>query len=329
MKITLAQLNAQLKPIKRGFWVASDEIFLQQLAADTIRAHAKAQGFNTRQIFYIDANFNWDNVYQQFHNRSLFDDCLLLELHFTHDKFNDADKAALQKLAKEQTESICLFIVSAKIESATQKTKWFNAIIEHLCFLPIWPIAPAQYSTWLKERAGVHQVKLDMSALSQLASLTQGNAWAGDQILQQLALLALNETIQPDLIKELAGNTAQTDLFTFVDVFLTHEPQQILMHLQRLQQQHIEPILIIWAIARELRVLNALLLQIQQGASIHAALQTQHVWPSRQGLLTQACRLFTLQEIQQLIQKLAHIDLQIKGVVPGAPFQSLERLLLC
>jgi DNA polymerase III subunit delta len=316
MKITSAQLLQQ-KTHQAGYWLASDEIFLQQNAASHIRSMTNKAGFTTRQVFHIDAQFNWDTVYQQRNNRSLFDDKLLLELHFPSNKFSDDDKKALQWLVKNLCDDICLLILSGKIDAATQKTKWFNAIVDPIYFVPIWPIAPNQYSAWLKERCQYHQINLDTAALAALATHTRGNVLAADQLIQQLKLLYSNN-ITAAQITELADCSAQTDLFTFVDIFLTDNKQQILTHLHLLKNQGVEPILIIWALARELRLLNAILLKTN----------TQPIWPSRQPLINQACRLFSSARIYKLIQNFATIDLQIKGAATGCAFSTLEQCLL-
>ncbi len=327
MKITLQQLPGQLaKILEPCYWLASDEVLLQKNAADLVRSKAQQQGFSSRHIFYIESHFNWDDVQAKATQRSLFSENLLLELHFLSNKFSDDDKKALALLHKQLNPELCLLILSPKIETAAQKAKWFTALLTHCCFIPIWPIAANQYSSWVKSRSLTHQVNLDPHALQVLCEKTQGHTIACDQFLQQLKLLHDHAVITREQVLALAHDAAQTDLFAFVDVFLMDNAQQTLQGLQRLKHQHTEPVLIVWALARELRVINALHVQCAQG-SLHAAFQAQHIWPTRQGLLSLACKHFSQARIYALITQLAKIDLQIKGIAPGNLWLALEKLV--
>jgi DNA polymerase-3 subunit delta len=318
MKINSEQLPQQLLKSHPGFWLASDEIFLQQIAADLIRAHAKQTGFTQRIVFHIDAHFNWAQIEQQLNNRSLFSDKQLLELRFMHDKFSDADRKALQTCTEKLSTDILLLILTHKIEAQTQKAKWFESITKTVCFIPIWPITPQHFVSWLKKRSVDYQLKIEEPALQLLAKQTQGNVLAADQMLQQLQLLYRHESINTDMTADMTHSAMQTDLFTFVDVFLSAQPAKTLSHLELLKIQGVEPILIIWALARELRGLNAMHLG-----------EKPYVWPARQALIHQALKHFPTIKIHKLMPQLARIDLYIKGVKPGDAWLALERLLLC
>ncbi len=317
MKINSDQLPKQLTKSHPGFWLATDEVFLQQINADLIRDSARQKGFSARTVFHIDNHFNWDEVYQQLNNRSLFNDTQLLELRFIQDKFSDADRKALQACCDKLNPDVLLLVLTHKIEAQTQKAKWFDEVCKKICFIPIWPISPQQYLTWLNNRSTHYQLNIEANALQLLAKQTQGNVWAADQILQQLKLL-YTHSITQEMMAELTFDAMQTELFTFVDVFLGTQPAQAFHHLQLLETQGVEPILIIWALARELRTLNSLLL----GAN-------PYIWPQRQALMASACKRFPINKVQALFTQLAQIDLFIKGVKQGCPWLALERLLIC
>ncbi len=320
MKINNEQLPQQLNKSHQCFWLASDEVFLQQISADLIRAHAKQSGFSERIVFQIDAQFNWADVMQTLSTQSLFSDKQFIELRFIQDKFNDTDRKALQACIEKLCPDILLMILSHKIEAQTQKAKWFEEVTKKTCFVPIWPIAHTQYLTWLKNRSVYYQLHIDQAGLQLLAKKTQGNVLAADQILQQLSVIPAQAGIQitAEMLADLTHDAMQSDLFTFVDIFLTAQSAPTIKHLDILKTQGVEPILIIWALARELRTLN----------SMHLG-ERPYIWPSRQTLIQQALKHFPLQKIQKLIPQLATIDLYIKGAKPGDPWLALERLILC
>jgi DNA polymerase-3 subunit delta len=318
MKINSEQLPQQLSKSHQCFWLASDEVFLQQISADLIRAHAKQTGFSERIVFQIDAQFNWADVMQTLCTRSLFSDKQFIELRFIQDKFSDADRKALQACIEKLCPDILLLILSHKIEAQTQKAKWFEEVTKKACFIPIWPISNTQYLTWLKNRSGYYQLHIDQAGLQLLAKQTQGNVLAADQILQQLKLIYMAIPITADMLADLIHDAMQSDLFTFVDIFLSAQSKATIKHLDILKTQGVEPILIIWALARELRTLN----------SMHLG-ERPYIWPSRQTLIQQALKHFPQAKIRKLIPQLATIDLYIKGAKPGDPWLALERLILC
>ncbi|MGA2654622.1 MAG: DNA polymerase III subunit delta [Gammaproteobacteria bacterium] len=325
MKINSDQLPQQLNKAHPGFWLASDEIFLQQLSADLIRNYAKQSGFSERIVFQIDAQFNWGVVEEALNTLSLFSDKQFIEIRFLQDKFSDTDRKALQACIDKLSPDILLLILSHKIEAQTQKAKWFEEITKKICFVPIWPITAQQYLSWLKSRAQYYQLNIEQAGLQLLAKQTLGNILAADQILQQLKLIdnpvdptQTGVQITAKMLLDLTHDAMQSDLFTFVDVFLSAQTTNTIQHLQRLKIQGVEPILIIWALARELRTLN----------SMHVG-ERPYIWPSRQLLFQQALKHFPQQKIQKLMQQLATIDLYIKGVKPGDAWVSLERLILC
>ncbi|HLF66539.1 MAG TPA: DNA polymerase III subunit delta, partial [Gammaproteobacteria bacterium] len=226
MKTTLQQLPLLLqKKLDSAYWLASDEVFLQKTAADLIRSKAQQQGFLNRQVLQVDTHFNWEEVFALCMQRSLFTHRLLLELHVLTAKLSEDDKKALAKLQTLLHPDLCVLMLTAKIETASQKAKWFNALLTPFCFVPIWPIAASQYSSWVQARSGFHQVQLDDNALQILCEKTLGHTLAADQFLQQLKLLYGSARITRDHVQELVHDAAQTDLFAFVDIFLMNNVQ--------------------------------------------------------------------------------------------------------
>ena len=329
MKINLDQLSQRCqKNAAPGYWLAGDEILLQQESAGIVRAHAKQAGFTERNVFHVDAQFNWAQLQTQQDNLSLFSDKQLIELHLTSVKLGDAGRKCLQACVETLNEETFLLILSPKVEAQTQKAKWFQSTIKILDFAPIWPITPAHYPTWLKKRCQQYQLNLDSGALNFLAQQTQGNLLAADQALQHLKLLHTNETVNQAALAEILQQSQQTDLFTLADTALTGNLQQALTLLHTLKAQSTEPILILWALVRELRQLNKLFVLISQGQSAAQAMQSERIWTNKQNIMRNALKRLTQTQIQHLIQLAAKIDLQLKGIKPQDPWQNLEKFIL-
>ena len=73
MKLAPAQLNKHLQGSLAPVYVISgDDPLLCQEAADAVRAAARQQGFDERQVFSADANFDWGTLLQAGASLSLF-----------------------------------------------------------------------------------------------------------------------------------------------------------------------------------------------------------------------------------------------------------------
>ena len=81
MRLKLDQLDAQLrKGLLPVYLVTGDEPLLCQEALDTLRATARQQGFDTREVFHAEAGFRSDDFLASALSLSLFGDRKLLEL---------------------------------------------------------------------------------------------------------------------------------------------------------------------------------------------------------------------------------------------------------
>ena len=73
MQIKPEQLDAQLrKPLAPVYLVSGDEPLRVLEAADALRAAARAQGYDDREVLTAQANFDWSTLMSAAGNLSLF-----------------------------------------------------------------------------------------------------------------------------------------------------------------------------------------------------------------------------------------------------------------
>ncbi|KTT43561.1 DNA polymerase III subunit delta, partial [Pseudomonas oryzihabitans] len=81
MKLNANQLGKQLQgSLAAVYAVSGDEPLLCQEASDAIRGAARAQGFDEREVFDVDAGFDWGGLYEAGASLSLFAQKRILEL---------------------------------------------------------------------------------------------------------------------------------------------------------------------------------------------------------------------------------------------------------
>jgi DNA polymerase-3 subunit delta len=92
----------------------------------------------------------------------------------------------------------------------------------------------------------------------------------------------------------------------------------------------VEPPVILWALARELRLLASLAQQYSQGVPLEKAFASARppVWDKRRPLVSRALQRHPASRWNQLLQDAQRIDAQIKGQAAGDPWNGLARLAL-
>jgi DNA polymerase-3 subunit delta len=113
-----------------------------------------------------------------------------------------------------------------------------------------------------------------------------------------------------------------------MDAALNAEHANAARMLAALRAEGFEPVLVSWALTRELRTLTDASLAMAAGASAGDALRSAKVWSSRQPLVAKALKRFEPAGWLALLASAAHIDRVIKGRAPGDTWLEIERLVL-
>ena len=120
-----ADLGKRLLPI---YLVSGDEPLQVNEAADAIRAAARAQGFDERQVLQAETGFDWSSLAAAGDSLSLFAARKLIELRLPSAKPGDAGSKALVAYAERPSRDDLLLIICGKLEKAQQNGKWFKAL---------------------------------------------------------------------------------------------------------------------------------------------------------------------------------------------------------
>ena len=333
MKLSPAQLNKHLQgSLAPVYIVSGDDPLLCQEAADAIRAAARQQGFDERQVFSADANFDWGTLLMAGASLSLFAQRRLLELRLPSGKPGDKGAAALIEYCAKPAEDTLLLISLPKLDGSAQKTKWGKALVEggNCQFIQIWPVDAHQLPQWINQRLAQAGLSAQRDAVDLIATRVEGNLLAAAQEIEKLKLLAEGNSITVETVQAAVADSARFDVFGLVDAILNGEAGHALRMLEGLRGEGVEPPVILWALARELRLLTGLAQQFSQGVPLDKAFSQARppVWDKRRPLVSKALQRLSAQRWAMLLQDAQHIDAQIKGQAVGSPWTSLSRLAL-
>lgn len=320
-----AQLKRGLAPV---YFIYGDETLLVNECADAVRAAARAQGYSDRQVFSVESGFDWNSLLAASDSLSLFAERRILELRLPTGKPGKEGGRILREYAERPPEDTLLLIVSAKLESAARRSKWVQALDGAGVTVPVWPVEMAQLPAWIDRRMRAHGMHASRDALRLLAERVEGNLLACAQEIEKLYLLRGAGELDLDSVAELVTDSARYDVFGLVDAALKGDAAHAQRILAGLRGEGVEPVLVLWALTREIRALTAMARQLQGGTGLDQVLAAQRVWDKRKPLVAAALRRIRGRQWWQLLKRCTRIDRVIKGRAPGSAWDELLQLIL-
>lgn len=321
---TSAGAGGDLPPV---VLIASSEALLRVEAADRLRAQARAAGYTEREIFEVDARFDWSQVQASCAAMSLFASRRIVELRIASGKPNKDGVEWLQDYCRNPAPDVLLLILcedwSKKHEGA-----WFTAVQKAGRAQVLWPIKVHEMSGWLGQRLRAQGLEASREALELLVDRVEGNLLAAAQEVDKLALLRPEGRIDVDFMAHAVADNARYDVFGLSDAAIGGDAQRALQMLAGLRAEgEAVPALVSWLsgqVQQLLRVAEAK----ARGANVESALQAAGVWSSRQGLFKKALARGDVAHFESLLAQCAKIERIGKGREQGDGWRELERLLV-
>lgn len=328
-KLRPEQLATSLsKQLASIYLVSGDEPLLIQEACDAIRAAARKQGYSERELYHADSGFDWGQLLNAANSLSLFAEKKIIELRMPTGKPGDKGGKILQEYAQSPAPDNLLLIVTDKLDSATQKSKWFKSIEDAGQHVQIWPITTSNLPRWIGQRLQQAGLQADANAIELLCSRIEGNLLAAVQEIEKLKLIATESRISYELMASSVADSARYDVFGLCDKALHGDVRSAVKTLHGLKTEGTEAINILWALTRDIRILVQISQEISQGKSFEWAARQAGVWDKRQPLIQAALRRSKPAQLQQLLRKANGIDKAIKGMRNAEPWDELLDLVL-
>lgn len=320
-----AQLHRGLAPV---YFIHGDETLVVNECADAVRAATRAQGFAERQVFNVEAGFDWNSLRAAGDSLSLFSEKRLLEVRMPNGKPGKEGTAALREYAGRPAPDTVLMVLSGKLEAAARNSKWVQALDRAGVSVTVWPVEAAQLPAWIERRMRARGMQPEREALALLAERVEGNLLAAAQEIEKLFLLNGPGRLDLDTVTELVVNSARYDVFGLVDSALAGDPVHAQRVLAGLRAEGIDPVLVLWALAREIRALAAMAGEVAGGTPPARVLASQRVWEKRKPLIGGALQRVPVPQWRVWLQRCARIDRVIKGRATGSAWDELLQLSL-
>ena len=318
------QLQDQVLPV---YLVSGDEPLLVQESCDAIRAAAREAGCGEREVLLADSKFNWNELIATAAEMSLFADRKLIELRVPSGKPGTPGSKALLEYLEKPSENI-LLLVAGKIDKQSTNSKWFKALDKAGAVMQIWPIGARELPRWLEQRAGQAGMDIDRDALVMLCDRVEGNLLAAVQEVEKLKLLCQGQRITSETVNSSVANSARYDLFALVDKALAGDAAHAMKMLNGLRAEGTEAAIILWALARELRLLMECRGDLDRGQSQNQVFGSRRVWDKRKPVVSAGLARHSGGDLEQLLHRANVADQSIKGLADGNPWDHLGGLVL-
>ncbi len=330
MKLAYAQLTQHLsKTLAPIYLVHGDEPLLVEETIDTICKAAQTAGFTERITTSTESGTDWGkHLYADTHSISLFTQKKIILLNLNHIKLNAANGKIIEEYAQKPMADTLLIIQSSKLDIKLEKSNWFKAIEIQGVIITLWPISPEQMPAWMIARAKKFNLTMTKFGAEWLASQMEGHLLAASQEIEKLSLLQPDGTLDDQTIQAAVTDNARFDIFNLVDSALLGNTQRTLRILQNLALENSEPAIILWALARELRMLAELQKKIAEGQSLSQLFASFHIWEKRQPLIKAVLKRHKQNDFWDMLIHATKIDRIIKGGELGNVWDELEALVI-
>lgn len=318
------QLARGLAPV---YLIAGDEALFVEEALDAVRAAARAAGYSEREILDADAGFDWGRLGEAAANLSLFGDKRLIELRMPGGKPGTAGAKALQLYCQQPSADTVLLIACGPLDGSQRKSAWIKAIDDNGVFLYAWPLPLAQFGSWLQARLARNGVSADADAVELLVERSEGNLLSAAQEVEKLSLLYPQQRLTLEQMRAAVADTARYSVFDLADALIDGELERGVRILTALREEGVEPILVLWSLAKDLRALVALqALSAARRSPDFAFWRSVGIFQNRQQKITAAARRAAPGAFEPLLLRCAQLDRLVKGLGEGRPWDELLRL---
>jgi DNA polymerase-3 subunit delta len=319
-----AQIARELSPI---YVISGDDPLLAGEAADRIRARARDEGHTNRTVLTVDRSFDWVELATAGATLSLFAEKQLIELRMPTGKPGVTGGKALKAYAENPPEDTVLLVISARLDKKSLKNAWVRALDAAGVVVQVWPVDRGRLPGWIAARMKQQGLQPGPNVTDLIADRVEGNLLAANQEVQKLALLLDPGPVQVEDVLQAVADSARYDVFQLVDACEAGDAGRAQRILSGLRGEGAAPVLLLWALVREIRALATVAWQVSHGARAADAMSKAGIWAKRQGVARSALQRHPLPDLHRLLRQAASAERIIKGAASGDSWQTLTDLV--
>ena len=328
MRIPFPQLAAHLASgLAPVFMICGDEPFQLGEAATLVRRAARERGYTEREVLEVEGHFDWGQLSAAAQSLSLFASQKLIELRLASGKIGrDGGEAVRAYCARPRPEHR-LLILAPNLDYQELKAKWVQTVEQTGVLLQVQALTGQRLVDWIGQRLRERALVPEPEVAAMLAERVEGNLLAAAQEVDKLALLQGQGPLTAEQLGRAIADSARFDLFDIPDAALAGDRARMHRIIQGLAAEGTAEPLVLWVLAREVRLLARAAFAAREGTrALDAFLAAERVWQNRQGPLKALLRRLPAPTLPLLLGHCALADRQIKGLAPGDPWLTLDAI---
>ena len=303
--------------------VSGDEPLQLMETTDSVRAACRHHEYSEREVFDVDAGFDWQRFRDEANSLSLFASRRIQDLRLPTGKPGKDGGQALKDYAANPPEDTVLLITAGKLEAAQKKSAWFKALDQAGVIVQCWPVGADGLPAWVKQRFQARGMQAGREVVDYVCQRVEGNLLAAAQEIDKLHLLVGPGAVDIEDVREAVADSARFSVFELADSALAGDRTRVIRILHGLHAEGIEPVLVTWALAKDIRLLAAV--SANRDAADYA-LKRAGVWQNRLSLYKACLARHSTTRFNRLLQRCARIDAITKGQQPGNVWDELQTL---
>jgi len=300
------------------YLVSGDEHLLVEEALDQIRAAARERGFTSRESQVAMAGFNWSQLAAFGSNLSLFADRRIIELRLPTGKPGLEGSAAICEFATQLSDELLFIVITPKLD---KKAKWVKTLGAQGVLLPIWPVGLRELPGWIGDRMRRAGLNPDREAVAMIADRIEGNLLAARQEIEKLRMILGEGPVTGEDVSKAVANSSRYDVYKLVDAAVDGDAKRAMKILNGLQGEGTEPVIVMWALTRELRALAQLAETVSNNGNLGTAMSKAYVWKTRQAMVRACVGRHRHTDFYRLLKAAGRADAAAKGQAAGDPWQ--------
>ncbi|MFT5572217.1 MAG: DNA polymerase-3 subunit delta [Cryomorphaceae bacterium] len=323
-----ASLNSNSAALPKILLINGNEPLLIEEALDQARQVLKQCGFDERIKYQMEVGFDWGKITGVGQVMSLFSERRLIELRVPNKLGIPGTKAITEYAANPAVDDL-LVIVMPYLDKKQRSAKWLKAVETIGWVVDCYEISPQQFPAWLKKRLQSRSLRVEPGVVDMLNEQLEGNVLAAAQEIDKLQVLASDGAVTLKLLSESLADQARFDVYSLTEVCLLGDFDRALRIKNRLQSEGTEPVIVVWALVREIRLIAALSAGLQSGQNKSMLFKQNRIWSKREPAVNAALQRISTDIWYSLLEDAAHLDQTVKGQrysEVGPAWHQIERL---
>lgn len=279
-----------------------------------------------KSVFDINNASDWLAVEEETKSYSLFSKQKLLDLRFDKKTLDAPAKAFLTGYLEKPNPDDLIILRAPEL---TQKQ--LQTFLNHpaFCAVQASPLTHQAMQQWISAQLREQSINFDASIPALIQQYTEGNMLACAQLIEKLLLIIGDDKqLTTSMVQEQLVDQCDFQLFELGEACIGNQPEKVIQLLRHAADTKAEPILVLWILTQEIRLLIQLSELTSQGVPFSNATNQVKIWPQRARLYQQALNKASWPLLLKLLAFCKVIDTGIKSSQTFPVWQSLERIAL-